>query len=160
MIGVMPGNIVVDRRFPSALYGEAKVLSVCFIVKPVGEPDVGNPHVRFDERGWETGRLRCRYRAHPRLYPRLDALRVLPEGRGFTGCGETLPCCHPESSVVILSPPFVLADEPAILIGGLLCPLRINCAKDLALGLYGSPCTSFRSKRQFIGILGAGSVFG
>jgi len=69
MIGVMPGNIVVDRRFPSALYGEAKVLSVCFIVQPVGEPDAGNPHVRFDERGWETGRLRCRYRAHPRLYP-------------------------------------------------------------------------------------------
>jgi hypothetical protein len=25
-------------------------------VKPIGEPDAGNPHVRFDERGWETGR--------------------------------------------------------------------------------------------------------
>jgi hypothetical protein len=25
-------------------------------VKPVGKPDAGNPHVRFDERGWETGR--------------------------------------------------------------------------------------------------------
>jgi hypothetical protein len=25
-------------------------------VKPVGNPDVGNPHVRLDERGWETGR--------------------------------------------------------------------------------------------------------
>jgi len=23
-------------------------------VKPVGEPDAGNPHVRFDERGGET----------------------------------------------------------------------------------------------------------
>jgi hypothetical protein len=23
-------------------------------MKPVGEPDAGNPHVRFDERGWET----------------------------------------------------------------------------------------------------------
>jgi hypothetical protein len=24
-------------------------------MKPVGEPDAGNPHVRFDERGGETG---------------------------------------------------------------------------------------------------------
>ena len=35
----------------------------------VGEPDAANPHVRFDERGWETGRPRSRYRAPPRLYP-------------------------------------------------------------------------------------------
>jgi hypothetical protein len=27
-------------------------------MKPVGKPDAGNPHVRFDERGWETGRCR------------------------------------------------------------------------------------------------------
>ena len=26
-------------------------------VKPVGEPDAGNPHVRFDERGRETEQL-------------------------------------------------------------------------------------------------------
>ena len=26
-------------------------------MKPVGEPDAGNPHVRFDERGGETDRL-------------------------------------------------------------------------------------------------------
>jgi len=25
-------------------------------VKPVGKPDAGNRHVRFDERGWETER--------------------------------------------------------------------------------------------------------
>src|SRR6266513_1589445 len=39
-------------------------------VKPVGEPDAVAPHVRFDERGWETGRwpLAPSYRAHPRLY--------------------------------------------------------------------------------------------
>jgi hypothetical protein len=35
-------------------------------VKPVGKPDAGNPHVRFDERGWETEPSRDR--AHPRLY--------------------------------------------------------------------------------------------
>jgi len=26
-------------------------------MKPVGKPDAGNPHVRFDERGGETGHL-------------------------------------------------------------------------------------------------------
>ena len=31
---------------------------VCLAVKPVGEPYAGNPHVRFDERGWETERCR------------------------------------------------------------------------------------------------------
>jgi hypothetical protein len=31
-------------------------VSVCIAVKPVGKPDAGNRHVRFDERGWETGR--------------------------------------------------------------------------------------------------------
>ena len=37
----------------------------------VGEPDAGDRHVRFDERGWETERwpLAPSYRAHPRLYP-------------------------------------------------------------------------------------------
>jgi len=34
-------------------------------VKPVGKPDAGNPHVRFDERGRETGLC---HRARPRLY--------------------------------------------------------------------------------------------
>ena len=38
-------------------------------MKPVGKPDAGNPHVRFDERGWETGRRSgVSARAHPRLY--------------------------------------------------------------------------------------------
>ena len=32
------------------------LLSVYLAVKPVGEPDAGDRHVRFDERGWETGR--------------------------------------------------------------------------------------------------------
>jgi transposase len=38
-------------------------------MKPVGKPDAGNPHVRFDERGEETGLcLRRNNRASPRLY--------------------------------------------------------------------------------------------
>src|SRR5262245_44282382 len=34
------------------------LLPVCPTVKPVGEPDALIGHVRFDERGWETGRCR------------------------------------------------------------------------------------------------------
>ena len=46
-------------------------------MKPVGKPDAGNRHVRFDERGWETGRRQdVNARAHPRLY--LPIFRVVP----------------------------------------------------------------------------------
>ena len=39
------------------------------MTKPDGKPDARNGHVRFDERGWETGRrLDVSTRAHPRLY--------------------------------------------------------------------------------------------
>ena len=38
------------------------------MMKTVGKPDAGNRHVRFDERGWETGRHLVSTRAHPRLY--------------------------------------------------------------------------------------------
>src|ERR1035437_1062211 len=63
VIGREPIHTGLGRTFPSALYCGAKAISVCFIVKPVGEPDAGNPYVRFDERGWETGR---QHRQHPR----------------------------------------------------------------------------------------------
>jgi hypothetical protein len=39
------------------------------MMKPVGKPDAGNLHVRFDERGGETKRVFMRHRALPRLYP-------------------------------------------------------------------------------------------
>ena len=61
MIGDEPGNTEVDRTLPSELYRGAKDISVCLIVKPVGEPDAGNPHVRFDERGREPGPRSCEY---------------------------------------------------------------------------------------------------
>jgi hypothetical protein len=43
---------------------------VSLAVEPVGEPDAGDRHVRFDERGWDTERWHRppSYRAHPRLY--------------------------------------------------------------------------------------------
>src|ERR1035441_5033628 len=47
-------------------------------MKPVGKPDARNGHVRFDERGWETGRrFGVSTRAHPRFYPaRISQLRI------------------------------------------------------------------------------------
>ena len=41
------------------------------MMKPVGKPDAGNLHVRFDERGGETERVLTRHRALPRLYSRM-----------------------------------------------------------------------------------------
>ena len=43
------------------------LLSVYLAVKPVGKPDAGNRHVRFDERGWETGRCRMAQATAPIL---------------------------------------------------------------------------------------------
>jgi hypothetical protein len=36
-------------------------------MKPVGEPDAGKRHVRFDERGWETERCRMAQATAPIL---------------------------------------------------------------------------------------------
>src|SRR4051795_2283444 len=44
-------------RPPRKLYCQAKAaigVAVGRAMKPVGKPDAGNPHVRFDERGRET----------------------------------------------------------------------------------------------------------
>ena len=55
------------RAAPSSRAHWAAVVSL--MTKPVGKPDAGNPHVRFDERGGETERVATRNRALPRLYP-------------------------------------------------------------------------------------------
>src|SRR5215472_11477518 len=48
--------------------------AACLTVKPVGEPDAGNPHVRFDERGWETERCRMAQGTAP-IHDSADSLR-------------------------------------------------------------------------------------
>ena len=53
------------------------VVAVGLAVNPVGKPDAGNPPVRFDERGRETGR---RHRARPRLYNALTVVSGQPAG--------------------------------------------------------------------------------
>ena len=56
VIGDEPVNAFKDPE-PSEeaiRQGEGGCPAVCLAMKPVGEPDAGNPHVRFDERGGET----------------------------------------------------------------------------------------------------------
>ncbi len=38
---------------------------MCHTVKPVGEPDAGNPHVRFDERGGKRDDVRVATAPNP-----------------------------------------------------------------------------------------------
>ena len=52
-------------------------------MKPVGKPDAGNPHVRFDERGGETERLDA---LDADTAPFLDSTRGLkPQSRSASG---------------------------------------------------------------------------
>jgi RNA-directed DNA polymerase len=50
--------------------------AVCLTAKPVGEPDAGNRHVRFDERGWETERCRMAQATAPILDSTFPAVVV------------------------------------------------------------------------------------
>ena len=66
-------NLATPERIRSLqrkLYCKAKadpLLAVGLTMKPVGKPDAGNPHVRFDERGRETGRCRTAQATAPFL---------------------------------------------------------------------------------------------
>ena len=46
-------------------------------MKPVGEPDAVAPHVRFDERGWETGRCRMAQATAPILDSTIGDVHVM-----------------------------------------------------------------------------------
>jgi hypothetical protein len=63
-------NLATPERIRSLqrkLYCKAKAVAACLTMKPVGKPDAGNPHVRFDERGRETGRCRTAQATAPFL---------------------------------------------------------------------------------------------
>src|SRR5258707_3524259 len=64
------GDCCVEGRRRVTHRAEAaavSLLSVYLAVKPVGEPDAGDRHVRFDERGWETERCRMAQATAPIL---------------------------------------------------------------------------------------------
>src|SRR3954466_6134949 len=56
------------------------VIAVGLAVKPVGKPDAGNPHVRFDERGRETGCCRMAQATAPVLDSTVQGLAVHRRG--------------------------------------------------------------------------------
>jgi glutamate/tyrosine decarboxylase-like PLP-dependent enzyme len=56
-----------ERKPPRRRRLRPELFSVCLTVKPVGEPDAGDRHVRFDERGWETERCRMAQATAPIL---------------------------------------------------------------------------------------------
>ncbi len=59
------------------------LLSVYLAVKPVGEPDAGDRHVRFDERGWETERCRMAQATAPILDSTVSDLARRPLYRRY-----------------------------------------------------------------------------
>jgi hypothetical protein len=75
---------------------------VCLTVKPVGEPDARNRHVRFDERGWETGRCRTAQATAPIFDSTPTAVR----------CGAAVRLLSEENPTLGLSlpPPLMPAD--------------------------------------------------
>src|SRR5258708_37518489 len=94
------------RSLQRKLYRKAKAdgsFAVCPTVKPVGKPDAGNRHVRFDERGRETGRCRMAQATAPFLDstneagPGLILAMIAPHGPG---------CCFRQGLVGILAERF------------------------------------------------------
>jgi hypothetical protein len=69
-------------------------------MKPVGKPDARNEHVRFDERGWETGR---RLASAPA--PILDSTNPTPTMRfNFPNCRRSTRNGDPSTSATSLGP--------------------------------------------------------
>ena len=64
------------------------LLSVCLTVKPVGEPDAGDRHVRFDERGWETERCRMAQATAPILDSTFPDFAALGRERAGDALGQ------------------------------------------------------------------------
>jgi len=67
-----------------------KLFSVCLTMKPVGEPDAGDRHVRFDERGWETERCRMVQVTAPILNSAIPSIRTSIA----SGAKRTLSACR------------------------------------------------------------------
>ena len=76
---VLLGAFAIARCFGSA--HQLSVAVVCRKVKPVGKPDAGNPHVRFDERGRETGCCRMAQATAPVLDSTATTLAQMPDAR-------------------------------------------------------------------------------
>src|ERR1700730_12521955 len=82
------------RSLQRKLYRKAKAeasFAACPTMKPVGKPDAGNRHVRFDERGRETGRCRTAQATAPFL----DSTNVYNGTAAPTADRPISPGCRP-----------------------------------------------------------------
>ena len=87
---VLLGAFAIARCFGST--HQLSVAVVCREVKPVGKPDAGNPHVRFDERGRETGCCRMAQATAPVLDSTARLLAEKPPHPGPVGPRLSLGC--------------------------------------------------------------------
>jgi hypothetical protein len=79
-------------------------------MNPVGKPDAGNPHVRFDERGRETEPLAKRLTA---TAPFLDSTPVIPVERraSFRASYGVVLCRITSTNCLDRRPMFVLCSD-------------------------------------------------
>ena len=148
--------------------------TVCLAMKPVGKPDAGNPHVRFDERGGETELRRGlrhqqlakaagnsyspspkRNRVSPRLYHSSRSLtrRFTAAVRGIAAIGCWFSCYALRScrsgclSFSAQIDPTWLFSVDEIATTSLARLTRINCPGDRARN---SPCHGSRKFQKFM----------
>ena len=62
---------------------------VGLVVKPIGKPNAGNRHVRFDERGWETERWPSAQATAPILNSTRSGAYFNQRVQGLSPCAPT-----------------------------------------------------------------------
>ena len=85
-----PASMSTGSWPSDAFDASAAVAAVGLTVKPVGKPDAGNPHVRFDERGWETERCRMAQATAP-ILDSTNQGQEAPSSRRHKGAAATRP---------------------------------------------------------------------
>ena len=125
------------------------------MVKSVGKPDARNGHVRFDERGRETGGCQeAPHRALPRLYAaslkRADKRAITPPNRVFVSLSRTIELGRGKT-VAHLRVSLRLSGLVARTVNGISCTLLQSIPIP---GIYGTSGTSFMIASQYLRAVG------
>ena len=114
MIGDEPGNTIESLDAPKTALRQGEDCPVVGLAaKSVGEPDAGNPHVRFDERGEETERLPIGSKP-PRLSSTLHPLSI--EMSSACGYGFRVPACAGPGMMGWTAPDGIISAKLMVLI--------------------------------------------
>jgi hypothetical protein len=115
-------------------------------LKSVGKPDAGNRHVRFDERGRETGLLT------PRPSSTLPIFEVQPEENKPASRPPDEPISSPQPNLEPLANSVAQGRDPAetplappahrddSLMGQAVPPVTAGCSRRMACGAGSSDC--------------------